>query len=194
MSKRVIAISRQFGSGGRTIGKELAAKLGIPCYDAEILEKIAEQSGFTKEYIAEHGEYATGGSWLTHAFSSRDYNGHSYQDDLWALQHKIILELAEKESCVIAGRCADYILRNDPNCLRVFIHSDMESRARRIVEQYGERAESPEKRLRDKDKRRATYYQFYTDMKWSNVANYHITLNSGALGIDKCVEILANMY
>ena len=194
MSNRIIAISREFGSGGRTIGKELAAKLGIPCHDAQILEKIAEQSGFTKDYIAEQGEYATGGNWLTQAFSARDYNGHSYQDDLWALQRKIILELAEKESCVIVGRCADYILKDDPNCLRVFIHADMESRAKRIVEQYGERSESPEKRLKDKDKRRATYYQFYTDMKWGNVANYHITLNSGALGIDMCVEILANLY
>ena len=194
MSNRIIAISREFGSGGRTIGKELGAKLGIPCYDAEILEKLAEQSGFTKDYIAEQGEYANGGNWLTHAFSTRDRNGHSYQDDLWALQRKIIQELAEKESCIIVGRCADYILRDDPNCLRVFIHADMESRAKRIVEQYGERPESPEKRLKDKDKRRATYYQFYTDMKWGNVANYHITLNSGALGIEKCVEILADLY
>ena len=194
MSKRIIAISREFGSGGRTIGREVAEKLGIPCYDAEILETIAEQSGFTKDYIAEKGEYATGGNWLTQAFFGRDYNGHSYQDDLWTLQHKIILELAEKKSCVIVGRCADYILRDDPNCLRVFIHADMESRAKRIVEQYGERPESPQKRLKDKDKRRAAYYQFYTDMKWGNVENYHITLNSGALGIGKCVEILTNLY
>lgn len=194
MGNRIITISRQFGSGGRTIGKELAAKLGIPCYDAEIIEKIAEESGFAPEYVKERGEYAGGSSWLAHAFSDRDRDGHSYQDDLWAIQRKIILELAEKGSCVIVGRCADYILRDNADCLRVFIHSDMETRAKRIVEQYGERSEAPAKRLKDKDKRRAAYYQFYTDMKWGAVENYHIALNSGALGIDKCVELLAQMY
>ncbi|MDO5152682.1 MAG: cytidylate kinase-like family protein [Eubacteriales bacterium] len=194
MGNRIITISRQFGSGGRTIGKELAAKLGIPCYDAEIIEKIAEESGFAPEYVKERGEYAGGSSWLAHAFSDRDRDGHSYQDDLWAIQRKIILELAEKGPCVIVGRCADYILRDNADCLRVFIHSDMETRAKRIVEQYGERSDAPAKRLKDKDKRRAAYYQFYTDMKWGAVENYHIALNSGALGIDKCVELLAQMY
>lgn len=194
MSNRIITISREFGSGGRTIGKELAMKLGIPCYDSELLEKIAAQSGFAKEYIAEQGEYAAGKSWFSQAFSGRDYQGHSYQDDLWAIQQKIIIELANKESCVIIGRCADYILKDKADCLRVFIHADIQSRAKRIVEQYGERSESPEKRLRDKDKRRAAYYQFYTDMKWGNVHNYHISLDSGALGIEKCVDILADMY
>ena len=194
MSNRIITISREFGSGGRTIGKELAAKLGIPCYDSELIEKIAEQSGFAKEYIAERGEYAAGGSWFSQAFADRDHKGHSYQDDLWALQRKIITELAEKESCVIVGRCADYILKDKADCLRVFIHSDLKSRSKRIVEQYGERDDAPEKRLKDKDKRRAAYYQFYTDMKWGNVHNYHITLNSGELGIEKCVDILAGLY
>lgn len=194
MSKKIIAISREFGSGGRTIGKELAAKLGIPCYDAELLEKIAEKSGFAKEYIAEHSEHSTGKNWISHALSARDYTGRSIQDDLWAIQHKIILELAEKESCVIVGRCADYILRDNADCLRVFIHADLKSRAKRIVEQYGERKESPEKRLKEKDKRRAAYYQFYTDMKWGVAQNYHITLNSAILGIEKCVEILENVY
>ena len=194
MSNKIITISREFGSGGRTIGKKLAEKLAIPCYDSELLEKIAEKSGFTKEYIAEQGEYAAGGNWLAQALSGRDYQGHSYQDDLWTVQYKIITELAEKKSCVIIGRCADYILRDKADCLRVFIHADMKSRAKRIVEHYGERADSPEKRLKDKDKRRAAYYQFYTDMKWGNVHNYHITLNSGELGIDKCVEILAGLY
>lgn len=194
MSNRIITISRQFGSGGRTIGKETAARLGIPCYDAQLLVKLAEESGFAPEYIAEHSEYAPGGNWFTHIFSDRDQNGHSFQDDLWIIQRKIILELAEQESCVIVGRCADFILRGRADCLRVFIHADMESRARRIVEQYGERTDSPEKRLRDKDKRRAAYYQFYTDMKWGDVNNYHIALDSGALGIDRCVDLLTRLY
>lgn len=194
MKNRIITISRQFGSGGRTIGRELASKLGILCYDQELIEKIAEESGFAKEYIAERGEYASHGGWMASAFSDRDFYGHSNQDTLWAAQAKVIRDLAKKGSCVIIGRCADYILKDSADCLRVFIHSDMEKRAKRIVEQYGERPESPEKRLKDKDKRRAAYYQFYTDMKWGDMRHYDITLNSGVLGIEKCVEILAGLY
>lgn len=194
MKNRIITISREFGSGGRTIGKEVAAKLGIPCYDHELIEKIAEESGFTREYIAERGEYTSYGSWLASAFSDRDFNGYSNQDYLWTIQRNIILNLAEKESCVIVGRCADYILKDTADCLTVFIHSDMDQRADRIVRQYGERTDTPEKRLRDKDKRRAAYYQFYTDRKWGAIQNYHITLNSGVLGIEKCAEILAGLY
>jgi cytidylate kinase len=191
---RIITISREFGSGGRTIGRQTAMRLNIPCYDAELIEKIAQESGFSKDYIQEQGEYAASGNWLANAFSGRDRNGHSYQDDLWAIQQKVILELAAKGPCVIVGRCADYILRNQADCLRVFIHADMAARAKRIVEQYGERTDSPEQRLRDKDKRRAAYYQIYTDTKWGDVGNYDITLNSGVLGIDKCVELLAELY
>jgi cytidylate kinase len=192
MDNKIITISREFGSGGRTIGKQLAAQLGIPCYDAELIEKIATESGFAKEYVAERSEDARG--WFTNALSGRDYNGHSFQDDLWQAQRNVILELAKKESCVIVGRCSDYILRDNPDCLRVFIHADMESRAKRIVEQYGETQNNPQKRLRDKDKRRSAYYQFYTDTKWGDVRNYHITLDSALLGIEKCVEILASLY
>lgn len=194
MNNRIITISREFGSGGRTIGREIATKLDIPCYDAELIEKLVEATGLSREYITERGEYASQGSWLASAFSDRDRNGHSVQDELWRAQRQVILELAEKESCVIVGRCADYILREMANCLNVFIYSDMEKRAKRIVEQYGVRNEAPEKRLRDKDKRRAAYYQFYTGMKWGVVQNYHIALNSGVLGIDTCVEMIALLY
>lgn len=194
MKNRIITISREFGSGGRTIGKEVAERLGIPCYDSELLEKIAEQSGFAKEFVAEQGEYAAGKSWFSQALAGRDYRGHSYQDDLWLVQCRVITELAQKGPCVIVGRCADYILRSKADCLRVFIHADMKSRAKRIVELYGDRSESPEKRLQDKDKRRMAYYQFYTDMKWGDVRNYHIALNSSKLGIEKCVDILADLY
>lgn len=194
MKHKIITISRQFGSGGRTIGREVAARLGIPCYDHELIEKIAEESGFAKEYIAERGEYASHGSWMASAFSDRDFYGHSNQDTLWSVQTKIITELASQGPCVIVGRCADYILRDSADCLKVFIHSDMEKRARRIVEQYGERTDSPEKRLKDKDKRRAAYYQFYTDLKWGAMEQYHVALDSGALGIETCVRILADLY
>lgn len=192
MENRIITISREFGSGGRTIGKRVAERLGIPCYDAELIQKIAEESGFAEEYIKEESEYTSGG-WLSAAFASRSM-GPTNQDKLWAVQTKIILELAEKGPCVIVGRCADYILRDKADCLRVFIHADMEHRAERIVKEYGELDVSPEQRLKDKDKRRATYYRFYTDMKWGQVRNYHVALDSGELGLDKCVDIITQLY
>ena len=194
MSNRIITISREFGSGGRTIGRETAEKLGIPCYDAELIEKLKEATGLSKAYIAERGEYASHGSWLASAFSDRDRNGHSVQDDLWLVQRQIILELAENGPCVIVGRCADYILRETADCLNVFIYSDIAKRAKRVVEQYGVRDDSPEKRLQDKDKRRAAYYQFYTGIRWGIIQNYHIALNSGVLGLDTCVEIISQVY
>lgn len=194
MKNRIITISREFGSGGRTIGKETAVKLGIPCYDQELMEKTAAASGFSPEYITQRGEDASYGSWLARAFSDRDYYGHSNQDDLWAAQRSVILELAGQGPCVIVGRCADYILKDTANCLTVFIHADLKTRAKRILEQYGQREEAPERRLREKDKRRAAYYQFYTDQKFGAVQNYHIALDSGTLGIETCVDILTKLY
>lgn len=189
---RIITISREFGSGGRTIGKKVADKLGIPCYDSELIEKLAQESGFTKEYIKEAGEYTPGG-FLASAFSNRAF-GPTNEDILWEMQCRIITELAEKESCVIVGRCADCVLQDKADCLKVFIHADMAFRAERIVKVYGEREESPEQRLRDKDKRRAAYHRFYTNMKWGYAENYHLTLDSGALGIDRCVDIISGLY
>ena len=162
MKNRIITISREFGSGGRTIGKAVAEELGIPCYDNEILQKLAEENG------------------------NADY--------LWKIQYKLITRLAEEGPCVIVGRCADYILQDKADCLRVFIHADMAFRAQRIVKVYGERDVSPEQRLKDKDKRRAAYHRFYTDMKWGHAQNYDLTLNSGTLGIEKCVQIIKELY
>lgn len=192
MKNRVITISREFGSGGRTIGKKVAEKLDIPCYDNELLEKIAAESGFEEEYIRDAGEYAPGGV-LSSAFSHRSA-GPNNADYLWRIQYRLVTELAEQGPCVIVGRCADYILRDKADCLRVFVHADLSFRARRIVEEYGEREASPEQRLKDKDKRRAAYHRFYTDMKWGHAQNYDITLNSGTLGIDKCVDIIQALY
>lgn len=192
MKNRVITISREFGSGGRTIGRMVAQKLGIPCYDAELIQKIALETGFNETYIQEAGEY-TPGSFLSNVFSNRSY-GPTNEDYLWKVQYQIITELAEKGACVIVGRCADYILKDTANCLKVFIHADMAFRAKRIVEVYGERDISPEQRLKDKDKRRAAYHRFYTNMKWGQSQNYHLTLDSGVLGIDRCADIIASLY
>lgn len=193
MSNRIIAIGRQFGSGGRTIGKKVAEQLGIPCYDNEVLERMAVESGFAPEYLKEQTEYAGSRNWFTYALSAGTFTG-AYQDELWALQNKIIRELAEQGPCVFVGFCAEYILRKHDNCLRAFIYADTEVRAKRIVEQYGETDVAPEKRLKEKDRRRAAYYQYYTDLTWGASKNYHISLNSGTLGIDQCVEILKRMY
>ncbi len=191
---RIITISREFGSGGRTIGKLLGERLGIPCYDQELIERIAEQSGLAKEFIAERGEYTLKGGWLANAFADRSLNGLSVQDYLWTVQRKTILDLAEEGPCIIIGRCADYILAGKADCLKVFIHASIEKRAERIVQKYGESSEAPEKRLRDKDLRRASYYRFYTDMEWGIAKNYDIVLDSGVIGIDRCVDIIASLY
>ena len=192
MKNRIITISREFGSGGRTIGRNVAEKLGIPCYDAELIHKIAQESGFAESYIKDAGEYAPSG-FLSAAFANRAL-GPTNEDYLWNIQYQIITELAEKGPCVIVGRCADYVLRDKADCLKVFIHADMEYRTERIVKEYGERAESPEQRLKDKDKRRAAYHRFYTNMKWGHAQNYHICLDSGILGTDACVETIVHLY
>ena len=195
MKHRIITIGREFGSGGRTIGREVAQRLGIPCYDQELIEKLAEESGLSRDYIKNESEYASHSSWTAVAFSSvRSLGVPSNQDYLWSIQRKIILELGEKEDCVIVGRCADAILEDTADLLKVFIHADFASRSKRIVEKYGETEEPTEKRLRDKDKRRALYYQFYTDREWGAIDNYHVILDSGVLGIEKCVDIIASLY
>lgn len=194
MSNRIIAIGRQFGSGGRTIGKKLAEKLGIPCYDNEVLERMVLESGYAPEYLKEQTEFAARRNQFTHALNAGFFTGNSYQDDLWTLQNRIIQELAAQGPCVFVGFCSEYILRKHDNCLRAFIYADMDFRTKRIVEQYGETDETPEKRIKDKDRRRAAYYQYYTDLKWGASKNYHLSLNSGTLGIDACVDILANLY
>nr|DAE01725.1 MAG TPA: Cytidylate kinase-like family protein [Myoviridae sp. ctOv05] len=189
--KRIITISRQFGSGGRTIAKQLGEKLDIPCYDNEFLMESAKQSGFSENYIKNESEYAQGG-FLAATFYSKE-TSLTNQDKLWIIQRNIILDLAEKGSCIIVGRCADFILRDKAKCLNVFIHASMEKRAERIIHVYGEREESPEQRLKDKDKRRASYYRFYTDTKWGEAKNYHVALDSGELGIPYCVDVLAGI-
>ena len=194
MSNRIITISREFGSGGRTIGRNVAKRLGIPCYDAELIEKISEESGFDKDFVRERGEQAAYKNRLANLFVDRDLSGLSIQDHLWKAQSKVIRNLAEKESCVIVGRCAEYILRDTADCLTVFIHADPEFRAQRIVQVYGEREESPKKRILGKDKRRKIYYEYYTDMQWGDATNHHICLDSGVLGIDRCVDLIAGLY
>ena len=190
---KVITISREFGSGGRTVGKLVADKLGIPCYDQELIQKIAQESGYCEEFIAEKSEHSNN-KFFSNPFSFRDYYGNSIQDKIWLAQLKAIVEVANKGPCVIVGRCADFILDGTADLLKVFIHADNKIRAQRIVEQYGEADQSPEKRLKEKDKRRAAYYQVNTDKKWGDMKNYDISLSTSSLGIKKCADIIVELY
>lgn len=193
MKRRIITISREFGSGGRTIGKALAERLGYQFYDKEIIDKIVEKTGYDKKIIEEQGEYAPGKNIFSYAFVGRTINGMSVSDYLWNVQREIILEIAKNEDCVIVGRCADYILRERKDVLNVYIHADKEFRAKRIVDLYGESKDKPLRRIEDKDKKRAVNYKYYTDQVWGMSKNYHISLDSSKLGIDRCVELLADL-
>ena len=192
MEQYVITISRQFGSMGRSIARELSEILGIEFLDRDIVEATAKRMGLPVSVISDEEES------MKSTFFRRQYplgmGMSSLKDEIFLTQKNIIRDFAAKGSCIIVGRCADYILRDKADCLKVFIHADMAFRAHRIVEVYGQREQSPEERLRDKDKRRAAYHRFYTDMKWGHAQNYHITLDSGALGIDKCVDILVPLF
>jgi len=197
MEKKIITISREFGSGGRTIGRMVAEQLGIPFYDKELVEQVALESGFAPKFVEEHGEHSPGRSLLSYAFAPQGVpgvmNGLSTADFLWNIQCSVILQLAEKGPCVIVGRNADYILKDRPDVLHAYIHADMEYRADRIVRLYGESEKSPEARLHEKDKRRRVNYQHYTGRTWGQAQNYDICLNAGTLGIEQCVQILVNM-
>ena len=198
MTKKIITISRAFGSGGRTIGREVAKKLGIPCYDRERVDKVAEESGYHADFIEEAGEYApVTSSFLFNIAVSPNpmatMGSMSMSDKLFVCQTNVIKKLADEGPCVIIGRCADYILRDREDCLHVFIHSDMEKRAKRIVELYGETKQTPQKRLAEKDNKRKVYYKHYTGRNWGEAKNYHLSLNSGLIGVDKCVDIITDI-
>ena len=194
MRKRIITISRQFGSGGRSIGKEVAKTLGIAYYDRELIEKVAEKTGLSPDFIAERGEYSPSKNPFAYSFVDRSINGMSLSDYLYNEQRRVILELADKEPCVIVGRCADYILRERTDCLHAFIHASEEVRAERIVKLYGESDVAPEKRLHDKDARRKVNYRHFTGREWGVVQNYHMALDSGTLGIEGCVDLIAAAF
>ena len=152
---KIIAISRQFGSGGRTIGKFLAEQLNIPLYDREIISQVAKESGFAESYVEEKGEYGSSDKAAGMFINRSCYSSASNEDTIWNFQTKFIKEHTEKEPCIIIGRCADYILRNRLDVLRVFIHADMKERIKRISEVYKINDSDPEKLLHQKDKRRA---------------------------------------
>ena len=190
MAKRIITISREFGSGGRFIGEKVAKKLEIAYYDKNIISQIAEKSGLSPEYIQENAELSPKKGLFAYAFSGRDITGKSVEDMVYEAQRNIILELAEKEPCVIIGRNADYILQDRDDVLNVFIHGDMPEKIKRITGLYNVKEKEAVKMMADTDKRRRTNYSFYTDQNWGKASNYTLCLNSSQLGYDRCEMII----
>lgn len=190
MSKKIITISREFGSGGRFIGEEVAKKLGMKYYDRDIIGQITEKSGFSPEYIQENAELSPKKGLFAYAFAGRDITGKSVEDMVYEVQRKVILEIAEKESCVIIGRNADFILNDRDDVLNVFIHGDKAEKVKRICKLYNVTEADALKMMADIDKRRMTNYRFYTDRKWGMAGNYTLSLNSSELGYDMCEKII----
>lgn len=190
MAKRIITISREFGSGGRFIGEEVAKKLGIAYYDKNVINEIAEKSGLSPEYIQENAELSPKKGMFAYALAGRDITGRSVEDMVHEAQRKVILELAEKAPCVIIGRNADYILKDRDDVLNVFIHGNMQEKTQRIIRLYNVDEKKAVKMMADTDKRRMTNYNFYTEHKWGKASNYTLCLNSSQLGYDRCEKII----
>ena len=194
----VIAIGRQYGSGGREIGELLSDMMGIPFFDRELVAIAAEKSGVSKDIYSHIDETATNS--LLYALSTGAYTLSSHfttvndlplNDKLYIIQTNLIKDIVkENGSCVIVGRCADYILKDDPRCVSVFIHAPLKDRIKRIMEKENISAAAAESRIIKTDKKRANYYNFYTNREWGNIDNYELCINSAALGKQKTAELI----
>lgn len=192
---RIITIGREFGSGGRTIAKMTGEKLQIPVYDNELITNIAKESGFSEDYIFEKSENTTIGQIIAKSLSGFGEHTETAEDFLWQVQRETILKIAEKNPCIIVGRCADFILKGKVDLLKVFVYADLNKKADRIVSMYGEvEGKNPIHRLKEKDKRRSAFYYYHTDMKWGDPHNYHLCLDSGTLGLDRCAKVISSLY
>lgn len=191
---KVITISREFGSGGRTIGRALADRLGIEFYDRELILETAKTTGLSEKFIEQQGEHSPLKSMFAYAFVGRDASGASMDDYVFQAQQKIILDLAATKDCVIVGRCADYILRDKADAIHIFLHGWEEKKCKRICELYNESQEESSKLLKEMDKKRAINYKYYTDANWGKASNYTMTLNTSVLGYEQCVTLIAQVY
>ena len=199
MEKKIITISREYGSGGREVGLTVAKKLGMEFYDKELIEAAAKEIGFPVDMIADREQRLTNS--LLYNFAMGTLYGISYPkepkitelpltEQIYQAQKKAIEEAAKRGSCIFIGRCADYILKIRPDVLRVFIYADRDIRKRRAIEEYGEIEEYIDEFMYQTDKRRRIHYENYTNQKWGSRENYDLMLNSGDLGLEKCVELL----
>ncbi len=198
MSKSIITVGRQYGSGGRYVARLLAEKLEIPYYDKELLAEVAKDSGIGKELLEEHDEKNTRGflfSMVSGTQSVGDassmYLGMPLNHRIFLAQFDTIRRIASEGPCVIVGRCADYVLRDQENVLNVFIKADREERIRRIIEYYGADPLKAEEQLKKADRQRASYYNYYATGSWGDVDNYDLCVDTGALGITGAVELIA---
>lgn len=196
MSNRIITIEREYASGGREIGQMIAQQLGIPFYNREILEMASERCGVSVDYLASAEEAAPKSFLYTLMLSSNPTRSIQenlpLSDKVYIVETNIIKELAEKSDCVIVGRCASYILREASNLFSAFIYADQESRIKRAVEQYGVDPRRADSVLKKSDRRRETFYSINTGGNWYDKENYTLCLNSGALGIELCTELIVD--
>lgn len=191
-NKVIITIGRQFGSGGKEIGEKLAKKLGITFYDKNLIKLIAKQSGLCEKVLESYDEKPTNSllySIVMDIYPSVMYSGPSIDQQIYQANYDTIQKLAE-ESCVIVGRCADYILRDCPEQISIFIHANQDFRAARVAEEYHLTDEKAREMLVKTDKKRASYYNFQSEKKWGMAASYNLCLESSALGIDATVDLI----
>lgn len=200
MKNLIITISRQYGSGGRKIGQQLAKELNIPFYDKEIIDLAAKESGLAADFIRGQEQQLTQ-SLLFSIVTNFTSNGGAFNpnmlslsDQVYLAEAKAIRSLADKGSCVIVGRCADWVLEKDYDVLRVFVCAPIEARCKRAVEEYGDSAENIQKTVLSIDKQRSRYCQHYCDKDWDDAENYDLCLNSGTLSLEKCVAIIKDAY
>jgi len=198
MANLIITIGRELGSEGQFVGAELAKRLGISFYDKELLQQAAKESGFCEEIFENHDEKPTNSflySLVMDTYSANGYSTASFLD--MPLNHKVFLaqfetikKIAERESCVIVGRCADYALADHPNCINVFIKADLEFRTKMVAKRLNLTENKAKDMISKQDKQRASYYNYYTSKKWGDAKSYDLCLDSGKLGIDGCVEMI----
>ena len=198
MEKFVITIGREFGSGGLDVRRMLSEKLGVKCYDKELLAMASKESGLCQEIFESHDEKPTNSfvySLVMDTYSVSGYTSTPFMD--MPLNHKVFLaqfetikNLAKKESCIIVGRCADYALAEHPNCIHVFIHADMAFRIQHIMETFGLEKDKAADMIQKTDKKRANYYNYYSNKKWGDSRSYHLTLDSSQLGFDGCCKMI----
>ena len=189
----IITLGRQHGSNGHDIARALAKELDYRCFDKEIVEEAAENSHFSKEIFDSYDEKRVNAYIVPVPHYVGMNEGFRLNMQVATAQFDVMRSLAEKGNCIFVGRCADYILKDRPDCLHIFIHADMEHRAARVRERYGETKQPMEKRLQEKDSKRKVYYKHYTNRNWGEADNYDVCLDSGALGVDKCVDIVCDI-
>ncbi len=185
----IITISREYGSGGRYIGKLVSEKLGIKLYDKEFVEEIAKSTGLSAEYIKDNEQKRTVLDNLNNGY----YAGLTNADELFIKESELIKDVAEKKSCIIVGRCADFILKDKENVIRIFINNSMENKIKRATKFYGMSEEHATKEISRINKLRANHYKYYTENNWKDPSNYDICINSDSIGIDNAVELICDI-